>query len=60
MTFLALNADIQQIMQSLLHTRPMQSQDLQDRFEALTKSQKIEHAKTRPTFFQMEGDKNIE
>jgi hypothetical protein len=55
--FSNLNTDIQTIIQSLLKTRFTHSEDLQKHFEALTESQKYEHAQTRATFIYMEEEK---
>jgi hypothetical protein len=54
---LEFHEDLRELMRSLLQTRLTHSQDLQRRFEALTESQKIEHAKTRATFIQTEVNK---
>jgi hypothetical protein len=48
---------MQDIVQSLLKTRLAQSTELQKHFDALSESQKREHAQTRATFVYSDGEK---
>jgi hypothetical protein len=55
--FKILDKDIQAIVKFLLDTRDTQSEDLRRHFEALAKSEKTEHAKTRAAFVNIDGKK---
>jgi hypothetical protein len=55
--FQELDTDTQTIMDNLLQTRVLQTEDLRRHFEGLSESQKREHAKTRAAFVYMDGEK---